>query len=73
MNTPPTPATNTITMMMVSLSDSLTVVMIDIEKVQVVNIKTIKGKKRYNQYEGERVCKNIYKHATEEIKDSKNI
>ena len=45
--------------MMVSLSDSLTVVMIDIEKVQVVNIKTIKGKKRYNQFEGERVCKNI--------------
>ena len=61
MNTPPTPATNTITMIMVSLSDSLTVVEIDLKKStsQVVNIKTIKSKKRYNQFEGERVCKNI--------------
>ena len=61
MNTPPTPATNTITMIMVSLSDSLTVVEIDLKKStsQVVNIKTIKSKKRYNQFEGERVFKNI--------------
>ena len=60
MNTPPTPATNTITMIMVSLSDSLTVVDIDINNYKSSGkFQNSQKVKRYNQFEGERVCKNI--------------